>query len=411
MTIESALLRAIATNIDDDTPRLIYADWLEADKPDSTQIDRARAEFIRLSIQLGREGGQLPKEAREPLEKRRFQLEHTYNRAWEENLRSALGDNLLLTGYERGFLSGIDVTGPDRLVASQLLSSPTSTLRSLTVNFDSDDQIPALTSQLAHTQITNLHFRFYPVGYEYATPGMRPLSDAVVEQISRLHNVRSLILDGDGITAAGAGLLAERMPNLEQLMIDGNPIGDEGARRIATMSNLRSLGLNGCGITAAGAEAIAGSQTLPFTAKVTGLETAGFPDMAAELARTETPTAGAPQVEWFRTNWRGHPGEVLFRTPVGEFTPAQLSALREQVIQTLIHDGFSRDSAEGRVVVRHSEEMGQDSLTVVGNAASIALMKAVERGQHLGVCHSESHWREKAGGGGQTLGRPSGGRV
>jgi uncharacterized protein (TIGR02996 family) len=42
-----AFLRAIAANPDEDTPRLAYADWL--DENGSTEADRARAEFIRLS--------------------------------------------------------------------------------------------------------------------------------------------------------------------------------------------------------------------------------------------------------------------------------------------------------------------------------------------------------------------------
>ncbi len=48
MTDGDALLRAILANPDDDTPRLVYADWLdENDQP-------ARAEFIRVQIELAR---------------------------------------------------------------------------------------------------------------------------------------------------------------------------------------------------------------------------------------------------------------------------------------------------------------------------------------------------------------------
>ena len=48
---ESALLRAVCDNPDDDAPRLIYADWLD----DTGNVARvARAEFIRLQIGLAR---------------------------------------------------------------------------------------------------------------------------------------------------------------------------------------------------------------------------------------------------------------------------------------------------------------------------------------------------------------------
>ena len=46
MTDQDALLRAVIENPDDDTPRLVYADWLEENgQPE-------RAEFIRLQIEL-----------------------------------------------------------------------------------------------------------------------------------------------------------------------------------------------------------------------------------------------------------------------------------------------------------------------------------------------------------------------
>jgi uncharacterized protein (TIGR02996 family) len=42
-----AFLRAIASSPDDDTPRLVFADWL--DEHAASDADRARAEFLRLS--------------------------------------------------------------------------------------------------------------------------------------------------------------------------------------------------------------------------------------------------------------------------------------------------------------------------------------------------------------------------
>ena len=50
MTTEDALFRAILDNPDDDDVRLIYADWLD------DQGDSARAEFIRVQIELASGG-------------------------------------------------------------------------------------------------------------------------------------------------------------------------------------------------------------------------------------------------------------------------------------------------------------------------------------------------------------------
>lgn len=46
-----ALFRAILTDPADDAPRLVYADWLEADAPPGER-DPARAEFIRVQCEI-----------------------------------------------------------------------------------------------------------------------------------------------------------------------------------------------------------------------------------------------------------------------------------------------------------------------------------------------------------------------
>ena len=53
--IGSALLQAIIDEPEDDTHRLVYADWLEGEV--DTAESRARAEFIRVQIRLDREFG------------------------------------------------------------------------------------------------------------------------------------------------------------------------------------------------------------------------------------------------------------------------------------------------------------------------------------------------------------------
>lgn len=56
MTEEAALLRAITEQADDDTPRLVYADWLDENRPDKrpspAEGPSARAEFIRVQCRL-----------------------------------------------------------------------------------------------------------------------------------------------------------------------------------------------------------------------------------------------------------------------------------------------------------------------------------------------------------------------
>src|SRR5262249_11434951 len=58
MSDQAAFLAAIIANPDDDTPRLVYADWLDENLPDKTPSPAAgpsaRAEYIRVQCRLAR---------------------------------------------------------------------------------------------------------------------------------------------------------------------------------------------------------------------------------------------------------------------------------------------------------------------------------------------------------------------
>src|SRR5437868_6349546 len=53
---EAALLKSIAADADDDTPRLVYADWLDENRPDRRPSPAsgpsARADYIRTQCRL-----------------------------------------------------------------------------------------------------------------------------------------------------------------------------------------------------------------------------------------------------------------------------------------------------------------------------------------------------------------------
>ena len=69
-----ALMFAVCENPDDDTPRLVLADWLEENG------EPERAQFIRLQIQLAR--GTYPPNERKRLEKVEQKLITIHGRRW-----------------------------------------------------------------------------------------------------------------------------------------------------------------------------------------------------------------------------------------------------------------------------------------------------------------------------------------
>src|SRR5688572_12084819 len=93
MTERDALLRAVCENPDDDTPRLVLADWLQEN---GEEIDCVRAEFIRLQIRLERmeatpdDGGKTWEEW-QYLSGRKLQLHFAYEESWRRDLPTGRG--------------------------------------------------------------------------------------------------------------------------------------------------------------------------------------------------------------------------------------------------------------------------------------------------------------------------------
>src|SRR5579884_4558649 len=100
MTTGQAFLQAIIEEPDDDTSRLVYADWL-----DETGDDPARADFIRLQIQLTRQGEKAPRHR--DLATREWQLFHHNRERW----LGPLADFADPWAFRRGFPEDVALAG------------------------------------------------------------------------------------------------------------------------------------------------------------------------------------------------------------------------------------------------------------------------------------------------------------
>jgi uncharacterized protein (TIGR02996 family) len=95
MPIEDGFLRAIIDEPDDDTHRLVYADWLD----DHGQPERA--EFIRVQITLARLPGEDPQ--RDALEARERALLAEHREEWAAPLRAWVA----VDEFQRGFVEAV----------------------------------------------------------------------------------------------------------------------------------------------------------------------------------------------------------------------------------------------------------------------------------------------------------------
>src|SRR4051794_13498130 len=79
-----AILQDVKDHPDDDTPRLVLADWLEEHGASEGDADRDRAEFIRVQLRLARTAETDP--VHRELRLRADQLSSRHGEAWRGKL-------------------------------------------------------------------------------------------------------------------------------------------------------------------------------------------------------------------------------------------------------------------------------------------------------------------------------------
>jgi uncharacterized protein (TIGR02996 family) len=284
MTPNDAFLQAILEDPDDDTPRLIYADWLE-------ERGDPRGEFIRLQCQLARMGQGDPRCP--ALQYQEQQLLGAHRAEWLGPLPQ--GTVLYEPIFRRGFLEEVSL-GPRTFsdLGEQLfrLHPRLTAVRIRGIN-DRGAEILAASPHLARLTVLDLsEGQLGPAGARAlaSSPALRQLNSlrlyaneigpqgaAALAASPYLARLTCLNLGGtrgrygdveNNIGDAGAQALAASpyLTRLENLNLYLNQIGDPGARALAaspTLANLTELKLYGNNaITDAGVEALAASPHL-----------------------------------------------------------------------------------------------------------------------------------------------------
>jgi uncharacterized protein (TIGR02996 family) len=238
-----ALLRAIEANPDEDTPRLVYADWL--DEQATCESDRARAEFIRVQCALAHE---LPDGRRADLAMREDQLLNEYRKQWQTAYPLRLpGYHVYVRGFLLPALTGADFAKHGEALAAVVplnyvwLQHAPQALKDVT-------QCPALRYVrylcLESNQLRNHHL-------------------PVLLGSPHLTNVRALGLGNNSIGIAGCEALAAAttLPALRVLALYSNPIKDRGLEALTGApwtANLVGLHVSNCGASAATVIRLAG---------------------------------------------------------------------------------------------------------------------------------------------------------
>jgi uncharacterized protein (TIGR02996 family) len=246
-TDERALLAAIIAHPDEDTPRLVYADWLD-EHADSLPKKRratacAKAEQIRVQIEAAGLIFGAPdfNERYDALEERDRELAENYQ-AWVDELEGITPARGLQFFYNRGLFGEVACTVRYfvRHGAALFAAAPITAVRLKMLAVSNVKTLPGCP-HFAHVHTLKI--------YTGDTP-----SDAVSALLERapLAHLRGLALDnwignygdttdGDSLAVRVAG--CAKVANLKRLSFEAAGIGPTGARALANSPHLANLEL------------------------------------------------------------------------------------------------------------------------------------------------------------------------
>ncbi len=264
MSTEQALLATIWERPHDDTPRLVYADWLE-ETGDPANV--ARAEFIRLQCELAELDEDDPR--RPELEKREGRLWKAHGRTW----RAGLPSPLKVGKFHRGFPHA----GQQSVSGKKLLAFPEATLNAAPLW---EFNVRALTApMLPQLAVSPALARAGKLMIWERIRGVTPDLIGTLAGAAHGRHLTMLVLDDQPTGDEGVGAFADEalLPRLNSLWLNRNELTDAGVGRLsrwAGADRLTELGLDGNGLTD---EALATIGSGPLGRNLTELLIAGNP--------------------------------------------------------------------------------------------------------------------------------------
>jgi uncharacterized protein (TIGR02996 family) len=271
MSLQSAFLADIAANVEDDAPRLVYADWL------TDNGDPNRAAFIRAQCRLAKMG---------PCGLERFALEAEAEDLLARNeakWRQGLPKTGAQIEFTRGFPHRFACTVATFLEHGEELLAAAPTLR------DYFAQKPGRGwDELMRSPLLG---RLSALDTGEKRLGVRRALDLAVSPHAT--GLRSLSLSQAGMTARGldALLASPHLRGLRRLVLRGNELGNEGISKTvsADLPSLVALDIGENGLGPGGATALARSPLPPRLEELVIRERRGGDDLARALFSAEWP--------------------------------------------------------------------------------------------------------------------------
>jgi uncharacterized protein (TIGR02996 family) len=230
MTTAQALFQDILDHPEDDTPRLVLADWWDEYGDDSL---RARADFLRIQVELAR----LPAgdARRQELHSREAQLSLQHGPRWLADLPTLEGVEWARE-FVRGFVerARVATAGAFRRHAEAMFAAIP--LVSLGIRFTQPGERWDLIDLPFLERLRELDLGFN---------GLAPEGVQLLVDSPRLVRLTSLLLHSNRLGDRGVEILAgaRHLSAVTELYLSGNEIGDLGCARLAGSARFPSLKL------------------------------------------------------------------------------------------------------------------------------------------------------------------------
>lgn len=221
MSDRDALLHAIAARPEEDTPRLMYADWLEENG------EPERADFVRTQV-LVAQPGLSPAEKYPLVQKNVFYLTNRV-RHWKDQLPQFPG--IAWGDFNRGLIEEVQAADERPLLAHAAAIFAVPGVHILRLTRLIGGLALAGRPELARLRALRM------VSARAAAPHLRTLLAS-----AHLRNLKVLDLHGNAADDGVAGAIADgRFPHLAELWLGSNAIGNAGAHELARSPHLNGL--------------------------------------------------------------------------------------------------------------------------------------------------------------------------
>lgn len=323
MSTEAALLAAIAADPDDDTPRLVYADFLDEK---GGELDIARAAFIRAQIELTKPAQKGDSKRRRELLSTAKKLHKQYGKVWIDPVFDALGTKKEKfwreVGYDewdRGFRDWLYFDSPaafrDQVAAVRALT-PITTV-SLKKFSDAD------VSKLLEMEELRTLRRLTLFGNGRRPTDMSIGDDtlAALAACPNLARLEHLDLTQNRVTTAGVRAVAHSpvLTRLTKLNLYGNEVSDATYEMLVASplgGRLTHWEVNGhSGVTDAAARALAKATHLTHIRAISFSNT-GITDAGVEALAKAEQLSGVTELNFRNTNLSHRAAMAVAKSPV-----------------------------------------------------------------------------------------------